>query len=109
MAMKAVILAAGKGTRMKELTNELPKPMLNVQGKPILEHIVEGVVAAGIHEVFIVTGLRAEVVEDYFKDGSRWDARIVYGRQLVQDGTGKAPELAKEFVGSSALLLTYGD
>ena len=44
--MKAVILAAGKGTRMRELTNELPKPMLRVQGRPILEHIVAGVVAA---------------------------------------------------------------
>ncbi len=44
--MKAVILAAGKGTRMRELTNELPKPMLRVQGKPILEHIVAGILAA---------------------------------------------------------------
>ena len=54
--MKAVILAAGKGTRMKELTNELPKPMLPVQGKPILEHIFEGIIAAGVHDIFIVTG-----------------------------------------------------
>ena len=57
--MKAVILAAGKGTRMRELTNELPKPMLRVSGKPILEHIVAGVVAAGVREIFIVTGWRA--------------------------------------------------
>jgi len=49
--MKAVILAAGKGTRMRELTNELPKPMLCHQGKPILEHIVEGIVAAGIRDI----------------------------------------------------------
>ena len=51
--MKAVILAAGKDTRMRELTGELPKPMLLVQGKPILEHIVAGIVAAGIKEIFI--------------------------------------------------------
>ncbi|HEY5232059.1 MAG TPA: NTP transferase domain-containing protein, partial [Verrucomicrobiae bacterium] len=56
--MKAVILAAGKGTRMRELTSELPKPMLRVQGRPILEHIVAGVVAAGVREIFIVTGWR---------------------------------------------------
>jgi UDP-N-acetylglucosamine diphosphorylase / glucose-1-phosphate thymidylyltransferase / UDP-N-acetylgalactosamine diphosphorylase / glucosamine-1-phosphate N-acetyltransferase / galactosamine-1-phosphate N-acetyltransferase len=107
--MKAVILAAGKGTRMKNLTNELPKPMLRVQGKPILEHIITGLIAAGVREFFIVTGWRAEVIEDYFGDGSKWNARIAYGRQVVQDGTGKAPELAKDFVGSSPFILTYGD
>ena len=101
--MKAVILAAGKGTRMRELTDALPKPMLKVQGKPILEHIIEGVGLAGIHEVFVVTGYRAEVVESYF------GPRVSYGRQVVQDGTGKAPELARAFVGSEPFLLTYGD
>ena len=54
--MKAVILAAGKGTRMMELTNELPKPMLRVHGKPILEHILDGLLSAGIREIFMVTG-----------------------------------------------------
>src|SRR5438128_12578177 len=86
--MKAVILAAGKGTRMRDLTNEQPKPMLKVQGKPILEHIVEGLLAAAIREIFIVTGFRAEVIEGHFGDGSKWGARIAYGRQPVQDGTG---------------------
>src|SRR5689334_3451 len=107
--MKAVILAAGKGTRMKELTNEVPKPMLKVQGRPILEHILTGILSAGVKEVFIVTGFRAEVIEEYFGDGAKWNARIAYGRQLVQDGTGKAPELAKEFIGDSPFILTYGD
>jgi UDP-N-acetylglucosamine diphosphorylase / glucose-1-phosphate thymidylyltransferase / UDP-N-acetylgalactosamine diphosphorylase / glucosamine-1-phosphate N-acetyltransferase / galactosamine-1-phosphate N-acetyltransferase len=107
--MKAVILAAGKGTRMKELTNEIPKPMLKVQGMPILEHILVGLKSAGIRSFFIVTGWRADVVESYFGDGSRWEVNITYGRQPVQDGTGKAPELAKEFVGPSTFILTYGD
>jgi len=107
--MKAVILAAGKGTRMKELTQELPKPMLQVQGKPILEHILEGILAAGVRDVFVVTGFRAEVVESYFSDGSKWQARLSFGRQLVQDGTGKAPEVAKDFVGDSPFIVTYGD
>lgn len=107
--MKAVILAAGKGTRMRELTNELPKPMLRVQDKPILEHILQGLVAAGIRDIFVVTGFRAEVIERYFGDGSKWNTRISYGRQEVQDGTGKAPEPARAFVGDSPFLLTYGD
>jgi dTDP-glucose pyrophosphorylase len=107
--MKAVILAAGKGTRMKDLTNELPKPMLKVQGKPILDHIISGLVAAGIREIFIVTGYRGDVIENHFGDGSTQGARILCGRQHEQDGTGKAPEVAKAFVGSDTFLLTYGD
>jgi dTDP-glucose pyrophosphorylase len=107
--MKAVILAAGKGTRMGELTNALPKPMLRVQGKPILEHIVQGIVGTGIRQFCIVTGYRAEAIESYFGDGSRWGLRIAYARQEVQDGTGKAPEPAKGFVGLDSFLLTYGD
>jgi UDP-N-acetylglucosamine diphosphorylase / glucose-1-phosphate thymidylyltransferase / UDP-N-acetylgalactosamine diphosphorylase / glucosamine-1-phosphate N-acetyltransferase / galactosamine-1-phosphate N-acetyltransferase len=107
--MKALILAAGKGTRMQALTNELPKPMLKTQGKPILEHILTGLRSAGIHDIFIVTGYRHEVVEKYFGDGSNWNVRITYGQQTVQDGTGKAPEVARTHLGDSSFLLTYGD
>jgi NDP-sugar pyrophosphorylase family protein len=106
--MKAVILAAGKGTRMKELTNELPKPMLKVQGKPILEHIVQGLIGAGIREIFIVTGYRADAIEDYFGDGSRFGVRIVCGRQLEQNGTGKARG-GERVCRLGQLSLTYGD
>lgn len=94
---------------MRELTNALPKPMLRVQGKPILEHIVAGILAAGIRDVFVVTGWHADVIEQHFSDGIKSGARINFGRQAVQNGTGKAPEVAREFVGDSAFLLTYGD
>jgi UDP-N-acetylglucosamine diphosphorylase / glucose-1-phosphate thymidylyltransferase / UDP-N-acetylgalactosamine diphosphorylase / glucosamine-1-phosphate N-acetyltransferase / galactosamine-1-phosphate N-acetyltransferase len=107
--MKAVILAAGKGTRMRELTTDLPKPMLKVQGKPILEWIIEGLLSTGISEICIITGFRAEVIQDHFQNGSTLGARIEYAFQAVQDGTGKAPELARAFVGSDSFLLTYGD
>jgi len=107
--VKAVILAAGKGTRMRELTQDVPKPMLRVGGRPILDHILDGLQSAGIREVFIVTGWRAEAIESHFVDGHSRGMRIAYGRQVVQDGTGKAPELAKEFVAASPFILTYGD
>src|SRR5712671_850423 len=107
--MKAVILAAGKGTRMKELTRELPKPMLKAEGKPILEHIVDGLLLAGIKDIFIVTGFRGDVIKDHFGDGSRWNARITCGVQETQDGTGKAAEIARSFVGAASFILTYGD
>jgi dTDP-glucose pyrophosphorylase len=107
--MKAVILAAGKGTRMRELTQEVPKPMLEVKGKPILQHILEGIRSAGVLEFCIITGWRAEVIEEHFGDGSSFGVSISYVRQEVQDGTGKAPELAKDVVGNSPFILTYGD
>jgi dTDP-glucose pyrophosphorylase len=107
--MKAIILAAGKGTRMKDLTKEVPKPMLEVQGKPILQHIVEGLAATGIRECCIITGWHAEVIEKHFGDGSKFGVHVEYARQKVQDGTGKAPELAKAFAGDDSFLLTYGD
>jgi dTDP-glucose pyrophosphorylase len=107
--VKAVILAAGKGTRMGGLTAGLPKPMLQVQGKPILEHILAGLISAGIRHFFIVTGFCGEVIENYFGDGKKWNVSITFGRQTVQDGTGKAPEVAKEFVGADDFVLTYGD
>lgn len=94
---------------MRELTNEVPKPMLKVQGKPILEHIIEGLMTAGVHEFFIVTGFKAETIETYFGEGKKLGVKISYGRQVVQDGTGKAPEVAKDFVGSDNFVLTYGD
>jgi dTDP-glucose pyrophosphorylase len=107
--MKAVILAAGKGTRMGDFTDAMPKPMLEVQGRPILEHIISGLREAGVLDFCIITGWKAEVIEEYFGDGSRCEVSICYVRQEVQDGTGKAPELAKEFVGTAPFLLTYGD
>ena len=107
--MKAVILAAGKGTRMGALTEELPKPMLPVEGKPILEHIISGITAQGVREVCLIVGWKAEVIREYFGDGSMPGIEINYAMQEVQDGTGKAPELAKRFVGDDSFLLTYGD
>lgn len=94
---------------MGALTEAVPKPMLPVWGKPILEHILIGLRAADIQEVCIITGWRAEVIESFFGDGQRLGLRICYVRQAVQDGTGKAPELAREFIGEDDFLLTYGD
>ena len=94
---------------MGELTDETPKPMLVVEGRPILEHIITGLREAGICEFCVVTGWKAEVIEDYFGDGTDLQVAVSYVRQQAQDGTGKAPELAKEFVGDTPFLLTYGD
>jgi dTDP-glucose pyrophosphorylase len=105
----AVILAAGRGTRMRELTAELPKPMIEVRGKPVLQHIVEGLRSAGIAELLLIVGYRADAVRDFFGDGSRYSIAIQYTTQTVQDGTGRVVELAHDFVTDRPFILAYGD
>lgn len=104
---QAVILAAGRGTRLGELTNELPKPMLPLQGKPILEHLLERLSAAGVERAFLVTGYRAEVIESYFAGYGGME--IGFARQTVIDGTARAALLAREFTGRDPFVLTFGD
>lgn len=106
---KAVILAAGRGTRMREMTAALPKPMLEVRGKPVLQHIVEGLRDAGVRRFLIVVGYRADAVRNFFGDGSRYKIDIQYTTQVVQDGTGRVVDLARDFVGDSPFILSYGD
>src|ERR1700682_5173088 len=106
---KAVLLAAGRGTRMRELTEALPKPRLHVRGKPVLQHIIEGLRDAGLRDFLIVVGWHAEVVREFFDNGSRFGVHIQYTTQAAQDGTGKVVELAREFVGRDPFILSYGD
>ena len=106
---KAVLLAAGRGTRMRDLTQELPKPMLEVRGKPVLQHIVEGLRDNGLTNLLIIVGWRADVVTNYFRTGSQLGVRIEYETQTVQDGTGRVVALAEKFAGHDPFLLSYGD
>ena len=106
---KACVLAAGRGTRMKDLTDELPKPMIPVRGTPILESIVRGLVSNGVKEVLIVVGWRREVIEGHFGDGSSFGCSVSYVEQVVQDGTGRVVDLARDFAGDDAFVLSYGD
>ncbi len=109
MIEKAVILAAGRGTRMRELTAELPKPMIEVHGKPVLQHIIEGLRDARIDQLLLIIGYRADAVRDFFGDGSRYNIAIQYVTQTVQDGTGRVVDLARDFVGNGPFILAYGD
>jgi dTDP-glucose pyrophosphorylase len=105
----AVVLAAGRGTRMRELTNDVPKPMINVRGKPVLQHIVEGLRDAGACRFLMIVGYHAETVRNFFGDGRRHDVDIEYATQAVQDGTGRVVNLARNFTGESPFILSYGD
>src|SRR6266478_7732403 len=105
----AVILAAGRGTRMRELTTELPKPMIEVRGKPVLQHIVRGLCDAGVRRLLLIVGYHAEAVRNFFGDGQRFNVEIEYATQTVQDGTGRVVNLARDFTDASPFVLSYGD
>ncbi|MBV8813652.1 MAG: nucleotidyltransferase family protein [Verrucomicrobia bacterium] len=109
MITKAVILAAGRGTRMGELTAEIPKPMVEVRGKPILQHILEGLAAAGFRQALIVVGYRKQVIQNYFGNGDQLGLQLEYVEQTIQDGTGRVVGLAADFCADQPFLLSYGD
>jgi len=106
---KAVVLAAGRGTRMRELTVDLPKPMIEVRTKPVLQHTLAGLRDAWIDQFLLIVGYRADVVRDFFGDGSRYNIAIRYAIQTVQDGTGRVVDLARDFVSNGPFILAYGD
>ena len=76
--MKAMVLAAGKGTRVQPLTHDIPKPMIPLVRKPVLESIVELLRLHGIDQIVINTSHLAPAIEDYFRDGSAWGVEIAY-------------------------------
>ena len=106
---KGVILAAGRGTRMKDLTADRPKPMLPVRGRPMLAHIVEAAEEAGLQEILLVVGYKAELVREYFEIHQTIRARLSYATQEIPDGTGSAALLGKDFAAGDHVLLTFGD
>ena len=94
---------------MRDLTADLPKPMIKVRNKPVLLHIIEGLQTAGVKDFLIVIGYRGDVVQSYFGDGTSFGLRIKYANQVVQDGTGKVVDLARDFVCEGPFILSYGD
>ena len=76
--MKAMILAAGKGTRVRPLTNVLPKPMIPLIRKPIMEAIIDHLRRHKFEEIFINTSYLSSTIEDYFRDGDRFGVQIAY-------------------------------
>ena len=89
----AVIMAGGKGTRLGKLTADIPKPMLKVAGKPILERLVLHLVSHGIRDIFLSVNYLSHVIEEHFGDGSKWGCQISYLREEEPLGSGGALSL----------------
>ncbi|MFQ6068499.1 MAG: bifunctional sugar-1-phosphate nucleotidylyltransferase/acetyltransferase [Candidatus Bathyarchaeia archaeon] len=106
--MKAVILAAGKGTRLRPLTLTRPKHLVPVGGKPIIDHILIALKLAEIHEVVFIVNYMARRLRHYLGDGAKYKMTLEYAVQEQLRGTADATSFAEPFV-KEDFVLTYGD
>ncbi|RLG17452.1 hypothetical protein DRN62_01175 [Nanoarchaeota archaeon] len=106
--MKAVILAAGKGKRLRPLTKVVPKAMAPVAGKPLLAWTIEALERYGIRDLIIVVGYLRNMIKEYFGSGERYGVNITYVTQKKLKGTAHALKAAEEHVNED-FLLVYGD
>ena len=104
----AVVMAGGKGMRLRPLTENIPKPMIRVAGRPILERIILHLVSYGIRRIFLSVNHLAQVIEDYFEDGSKLGAKIEYLHEDTPLGSGGAISLLPE-IPEHPLLAMNGD
>ena len=105
--MQCVILAAGKGTRLRPLTENLPKPLVEVGGKTLLDHIVEAL-PSSVDELIIVTGYLGHMIEEYC-GGEFHGRKVTYVTQEEQNGTAKALWLCKDLIRGRFLFLFADD
>ncbi|MCS3677349.1 dTDP-glucose pyrophosphorylase [Salinibacter ruber] len=103
-----VLMAGGLGTRLRPLTEDCPKPLLEVGDKPILETILEGFIAHGFHRFYLSVNYKAEMIEDYFGDGSDWGVDITYVHEKKRLGTAGPLSLLPERP-EETLLVMNGD
>ncbi len=106
--MKAVILAAGKGVRLQPITSTRPKHLINVGGRPILEHCLNGLKENKIHEILMVVHYMADAIRNHFGEGEGLGLRIEYIDQEAVLGTGNAVAVAEPYIDDN-FLVAYGD
>lgn len=108
--MKAVVLCAGVGKRLRPITSTQPKPMIPLVGKPLLEHTILGLKNAGITEILLIVGYKENLIKEYFGNGiEKFNVKLKYVTQEEQLGTAHAFRRAKNFANNESLLFMYGD
>lgn len=105
---KAVLLVGGRGTRLKPLTDKLPKALLKIQGKTITEHLFDLLKKYGIREVILCTGYLKDKIKEYFGDGSNFGMSVTYVEENEPLGTAGPLKLAKKYLNAS-FIVSNGD
>ena len=103
--MIAVIMAGGKGTRIQSINKEVPKPMITILNKPILEYEIQVLKNQGIKDIILVVGYLKEVITDYFKNGEKFGVNISYIEENEPLGTAGALYYLKNELNEDFLLL----
>lgn len=106
---RAFILAGGRGIKMRPLTYELPKTMLPVKGRPLLEYTIELLREADVRDIIILIGHLGDKIKAHFGDGSRFGVRIRYVEEAREQGTAAPLRLAASLLRDQPFLLFYGD
>lgn len=104
--MKAVIMAGGQGTRLRPLSCDLPKPMVPIMNRPMLEHIILLLRQHGITEIAVTLCYLPEVIEDYFGDGGRWGVNLRYYLEETPLGTAGSVHNADDFLDETFLVIS---
>ncbi|MDN3513532.1 MAG: nucleotidyltransferase family protein [Candidatus Brocadia sp.] len=107
--MKAIILAGGLGTRLRDVVNDLPKPMAPIGGRPFLEYLVLQLIRWNIKEVILSVGYKGDVIKAYFGNGSNFGVHIRYSEEKVPLGTGGAIKQSLTLIDDEEFLVMNGD
>jgi D-glycero-D-manno-heptose 1,7-bisphosphate phosphatase len=102
------VLCGGFGTRLGDLTRDVPKPMIEVGGRPYLERVLQSFAERGLRDFVLLTGYKHEVIEQHFGDGSRFGMNVTYSRETEPLGTGGALREARALL-RERFILTFGD
>lgn len=104
--MQAVIMAGGKGSRLRPLTNGIPKPLVKIIDKPVMEYVLLNLRRAGVRDIAVTVGYLKELIMDYFGDGSRWGVNLTYFQEEFPLGTAGGVKACEDFIEGDFFVLS---
>ena len=107
--MKAIILAGGRGKRLRPITDKIPKPLIPINGKPLIERTIKYLKKYGITEIIISSGYKSDLIEKFLKNKKNFGCEIIFSNEKTPLGTGGAIKKALKHVDGESFLVLNGD